>query len=100
MIISHEWDFEYNWQKYRVYDTAWLRKKGSIHWIEKIAYDKIRWMLEYVRPCIIFMIDWAEWVTHRDMTLLAEINNLALPIMVAVNKMDLLDSKQKKQMQT
>ena len=93
------WDFEYNWQKYRVYDTAWLRKKGSIHWIEKIAYDKIRWMLEYVRPCIIFMIDWAEWVTHRDMTLLAEINNLALPIMVAVNKMDLLDSKQKKQIQ-
>lgn len=93
------WDFEYKWQKYRVYDTAWLRKKGSIHWIEKIAYDKIRWMLEYVRPCIIFMIDWAEWVTHRDMTLLAEINNLALPIMVAVNKMDLLDSKQKKQIQ-
>lgn len=93
------WDFEYNWQKYRVYDTAWLRKKGSIHGIEKIAYDKIRWMLEYVRPCIIFMIDWAEWVTHRDMTLLAEINNLALPIMVAVNKMDLLDSKQKKQIQ-
>jgi predicted GTPase len=29
------------------------------------------------------------------MTLLAEINNLALPIIVAVNKMDLLDSKQK-----
>ena len=93
------WDFEYKWQKYRVYDTAWLRKKGSIHGIEKIAYDKIRWMLEYVRPCIIFMIDGAEWVTHRDMTLLAEINNLALPIMVAVNKMDLLDSKQKKQIQ-
>ena len=89
------WDFEYNWKKYRVYDTAWLRKKWSIHWIEKIAYDKIKWMLEYVRPCIIFMIDWSEWVTHRDMTLLAEINNLALPIIVAVNKMDLLDSKQK-----
>ena len=93
------WNFEYKWEKYRVYDTAWLRKKGSIHGIEKIAYDKIRWMLEYVRPCIIFMIDWSEWVTHRDMTLLAEINNLALPIMVAVNKMDLLDSKQKKQIQ-
>jgi len=30
------------------------------------------------------------------MTLLAEINNLALPITVVVNKMDLLDSKQKK----
>ena len=93
------WDFEYNGEKYRVYDTAWLRKKWNIHGIEKIAYDKIRWMLEYVRPCIIFMIDGAEWVTHRDMTLLAEINNLALPIMVAVNKMDLLDAKQRKQIQ-
>jgi len=30
------------------------------------------------------------------MTLLAEINNLALPIIIIVNKMDLLDSKQKK----
>lgn len=92
-------DFEYDGHKYRVYDTAWLRKKGSIHGIEKIAYDKIKAMLEYVRPCIIFMIDGSEWVTHRDMTLLAEINNLALPIMVAVNKMDLLDAKQKKQIQ-
>lgn len=89
------WDFEYNWKKYRVYDTAWLRKKWNIHWIEKIAYNKIKWMLEFIRPCVIFMIDGVEWVTHRDMTLLAEINNLALPIIVAVNKMDLLDSKQK-----
>jgi predicted GTPase len=30
------------------------------------------------------------------MTLLAEINNLALPIIVVVNKMDLLNDKQKK----
>lgn len=90
------WEFSFEWKNYKVYDTAWIRKKWSIHGIEKIAYDKIKWMLEYSRPTVIFMIDGEQWVTHRDMTLLAEINNLALPIIVAVNKMDLLDIKQKK----
>ncbi len=90
------WEFSFDWKEYKVYDTAWIRKKGSIHGIEKIAYDKIKWMLEYARPNIVFMIDGEQWVTHRDMTLLAEINNLALPIVVVVNKMDLLDDKQKK----
>ena len=89
-------DFNFEGKKYKVYDTAWLRKKWSIHGIEKIAYDKIKWMLEYSRPLVLFMIDGEQWVTHRDMTLLAEINNLALPIIIIVNKMDLLDSKQKK----
>lgn len=90
------WEFQLEWKKYKIYDTAWIRKKWSIHGIEKIAYDKIKWMLEYARPAVVFMIDWVEWVTHRDMTLLSEINNLALPIIFAVNKMDLLDSTQKK----
>ncbi|HRX63903.1 MAG TPA: ribosome biogenesis GTPase Der [Candidatus Absconditabacterales bacterium] len=89
-------DFNFEGKKYKVYDTAGLRKKGSIHGIEKIAYDKIKGMLEYSRPLVLFMIDGEQGVTHRDMTLLAEINNLALPIIIIVNKMDLLDSKQKK----
>ena len=93
------WEFEFEGKKYKVYDTAWIRKKWSIHGIEKIAYDKIKWMLEYARPAVLFMIDWKEWITHRDMTLLAEINNLALPVIFVVNKMDMLDSKQKKSIQ-
>jgi len=93
------WEFEFEGKKYKVYDTAWIRKKWSIHGIEKIAYDKIKWMLEYARPAVLFMIDGQEWVTHRDMTLLAEINNLALPIIFVVNKMDMLDSTQKKVIQ-
>ncbi|HKL43758.1 MAG TPA: ribosome biogenesis GTPase Der [Candidatus Absconditabacterales bacterium] len=89
-------EFTFQNKRYKVYDTVGLRKKGSIHGIEKIAYDKVKGMLEYARPAIVFMIDAEQGVTHRDMTLLAEINNLALPITVVVNKMDLLDSKQKK----
>ncbi len=90
------WEFTFAGKEYKVYDTAWIRKRWSIHGIEKIAYDKIKWMLEYSRPNVVFMIDGEQWVTHRDMTLLAEINNLALPVIVVVNKMDLLDDKQKK----
>lgn len=93
------WEFEFEGKKYKIYDTAWIRKKWSIHGIEKIAYDKIKWMLEYARPAVLFMIDWQEWLTHRDMTLLAEINTLALPIIFVVNKTDLLDATQKKAIQ-
>ncbi|HCB51677.1 TPA: hypothetical protein DEP21_03835 [Patescibacteria group bacterium] len=68
-----------------------------MHGIEKIAYDKTMDMLEYVRPVVIFMVDATEGITHRDMTLLAEINRLALPIIFALNKSDLLTEKEMKQ---
>jgi len=84
-------------KRYKIYDTAGIRKKWSIHGIEKIAYDKIKWMLKYARPAVIFMLDGEQWLTHRDLTLLSEINNLALPIIFAINKMDLLDDVQKRQ---
>jgi len=83
-------------KKYKIYDTAGIRRKWSIHGIEKIAYDKIKWMLKYVRPAVIFMLDAEQWLTHRDMTLLSEINDLALPVIFAINKMDLLDDVQQK----
>jgi GTP-binding protein len=41
------------------------------------------------------MIDATEGITHRDLTLIKEVYNLALPMIVCVNKMDLLDKKQK-----
>ena len=85
------------WKKeYDVYDTAGIRKKWKIHGIEKIAYDKINAMLEYVRPVVVFMIDTETGITHRDMTLLEEINRLALPMVFAVNKADLISSNQEK----
>jgi hypothetical protein len=44
--------------------------------LEKIAYQKTLTMLKYVRPIIIFLIDLAEGITHRDQTLLSEIDEL------------------------
>jgi GTP-binding protein len=64
-----------------------------MHVIEKIAFKKTMDMLEYVRPVVIFVIDATLGISHRDMTLLAEINRLALPIIFALNKSDLMPKK-------
>ena len=53
-------------------------------------------MLKYVRPIILFLVDGVEGISHRDMTLIQEINNLALPMILCVNKVDLLDAKHQK----
>ncbi len=83
-------------KKYVVYDTAGIRKKWSIHGIEKIANDKTLEMLKYIRPIILFLVDGVEGLSHRDMTLIQEINNQALPMILCVNKVDLLDAKHQK----
>lgn len=89
-------EFILNKKKYKVYDTAGIRKKGSVHGIEKIANDKTLDMLKFIRPIILFIVDGTEGISHRDMTLIQEINNLALPMIICLNKIDLLDNKQLK----
>lgn len=78
---------------YVAYDTAWIKKRWKIHWIEKIAYDKTKAMLEFVRPVVIFMVDCTQWITHRDMTLLQEVHQLALPMIFVLNKVDQVNPK-------
>ncbi|MEI7920033.1 MAG: GTPase, partial [bacterium] len=53
-------EFKVEKKKYVVYDTAGIRKKGNIHGIEKIAFDKTLDMLKYKRPIILFLIDGIE----------------------------------------
>jgi len=89
-------EFTIEKKKYVVYDTAGIRKKWDIHGIEKIAFDKTLEMLKYKRPIILFMVDGIEGLSHRDMTLIQEINNLALPMILCLNKVDLLDDKHQK----
>ncbi len=88
--------FTYNWQKYKVFDTAWVRRKWRIHWIERIAYEKIKSMLEHSRPIVIFMLDVTLWLTQRDFTLMAEAERLWLPILLIANKCDLFTSQEVK----
>lgn len=81
---------------YRLFDTAGIKRKWHMRWIEKIAYTKTKEMLAYLRPVALFIIDATEGITHRDMSLIQEINNIALPIIICLNKMDLLDRQEKK----
>lgn len=86
-------EFEYRGKKFIAYDTAGIKRKGKIHGIEKIAYDKTKAMLEFTRPIVVFMVDCTQGITHRDMTLLQEIHSLALPIIFALNKVDQVNPK-------
>ena len=84
----------YNWTEYEIIDTAWFRRKWKIHWLEKIAViDKLGSMLKYKKPILVVLFDVSEWVTHRDMTVLWEMIEKNLPIIVAFNKIDTLDEE-------
>lgn len=87
------WEFNYKGKDYIAYDTAGIKKIAQQHGIEKIAYDKTKAMLEYVRPIVVFMVDCTQGITHRDLTLLQEIHSLALPMIFVLNKVDLVSSK-------
>lgn len=86
-------NFSRKGREYVAYDTAWIKRRGKIHWIEKIAYDKTKAMLEFIRPVVIFMVDCTQWITHRDMTLLQEVHQLALPMIFVLNKVDQVNPK-------
>lgn len=86
-------DFKYGKQKFTVYDTAGIKKKWHMRGIESIAYQKTLDMLKYIRPTVVFVVDGTVWISHRDMTLLSEIHNLALPMIMVMNKSDLVNQK-------
>lgn len=79
---------------YTFYDTAGISKRGKMHDIVKISYNKTMDMIKYVRPIVIFMIDATDGISHRDMTIFEEVQIQALPIMFCINKSDLVDKKE------
>lgn len=81
-------EINYKNKKYKFYDTAWIRKKWKIHWLEKIALDKTLKMIDFVKPVVVLLIDVVEGVTHRDLSLLGDLIQLNVPIVVALNKID------------
>ena len=82
-------------QDYVLYDTAGIRRKGSIHGLEKIAFEKTYGMLKYYQPVVLFLIDGDEGVTKTDRALMKHILDLHLPTLVVINKIDLLNNLQK-----
>ena len=80
--------------EFEIIDTAGFRRKWKIHWLEKIAVkDKLEGVLKSKKPVIVVLFDISEWVTHRDMTVLWEMIEKWLPVVVALNKIDAVDEE-------
>jgi GTPase len=85
-------------QDYILYDTAGIRRKGSIHGLEKIAFEKTYGMLKYYQPVVLFLISGDEGVTKTDRALMTHILDLHIPILVVINKIDTLNNLQKEKL--
>ena len=85
-------------QDYILYDTAGIRRKGSIHGLEKIAFEKTYGMLKYYQPIVLFLISGDEGVTKTDRALMSHILDLHIPILVVINKIDTLNNLQKEKL--
>jgi len=81
-------------KEFQLFDTAWIRKKSKIVGLEKIAYAKTVDMLYYTRPVVAMVIDIQEWLTHRDKSLLGEIIRMGLCVVIALNKIDLVEPEE------
>lgn len=84
------WKVNYHGTEFKIFDTAWIRKRWKIKWLEKIALDKTVEMIKYVNPITVILLDAAEWVTHRDLSLIWEMIRLEVPLVIAINKTDLI----------
>lgn len=93
-------EIEHDNTKYMIYDTAWVRKHSKYKDIESIAHAKTFAMLEFVKPIVVLVIDGSLWITNQDHSVLDDVVKLKLPLIIAINKMDLLDEGQKKALRT
>lgn len=86
-------EFSFAGKSFSLYDTAGIRKKGRTSGMERIAYEKTISMVKYVRPVVVLVVDLEEGLTQRDKTLLGEFIDIGLPLVIAINKIDLFDPK-------
>ncbi|MDQ7982792.1 MAG: ribosome biogenesis GTPase Der [Spiroplasma sp.] len=87
--------FQYNKEKYCLIDTAGIRRKGKItDSIEK--YSVIRTTDAIKRSdLILFLLDADEGIIEQDLTVAGLAKNLDKPIIIVVNKWDLVANDEK-----
>jgi GTP-binding protein len=88
-------DFEWKGQKIRLFDTAGLRKKAKItETAEKLsASDAIR-AIRFAEV-VVLLIDAERPFEHQDLTIGHRVAEEGRALVVAINKWDLVDEKQK-----
>jgi GTPase len=53
-------EFDRGGSSWRIYDTAGIRRKGKIHGLERIALEKTRSMIKFIKPIVFLMVDSSE----------------------------------------
>lgn len=84
-------------QLYRMYDTAGIRRGARAAQLEKIAWEKTFKMLDFVKPIVVMMIDITESITHMDLKIIGDMIRFHVPIIVVLNKIDLVTEKEREQ---
>lgn len=87
--------FQYNKQRFCLIDTAGIRRKGKVtENIEK--YSAMR-TVDAVRrsDVILFLLDAAEGIIEQDLTVAGIAKNLNKPIIIVVNKWDLVKNDER-----
>ncbi|MBP6910341.1 ribosome biogenesis GTPase Der [Patescibacteria group bacterium] len=86
-------------QLFRMYDTAGIRRGARAVQLEKIAWEKTFKMIQFMKPMIIMMIDITESITHMDMKIIGDMIRFHVPIIIVLNKVDLVTAKELEQKQ-
>lgn len=82
--------FSYGDKIYKIIDTAGIRRKSKLAGLESIAFAKTKKMLERYKPIVVVLLDGSEWIANQDQALVSKIIKLWLPVLIAINKIDLL----------
>ena len=90
-------DIERDGRKYRLVDTAGLRRRGRVEEaVEKFSVVKTLQAIEHCQVAVI-MLDAGEGVTDQDATVLGAVLDAGRALVVAVNKWDGQSDYQRKQ---
>jgi GTPase len=90
-------DLEREGRKYRLVDTAGIRRKARVEEVvEKFSVIKALQAIEQ-SEVVVFMVDASEGVTEQDATVLGHVLQAQRALVIAVNKWDGLTQYQKEQ---
>ena len=93
-------DLERDGKKYRLVDTAGLRRKGRVEEaVEKFSIVKTLQAIEHCQVAVI-MLDASEGVTEQDASVLGAVLDAGRALVVAVNKWDHQTDYQRQQTET
>ncbi len=92
-------DLERDGRKYRLVDTAGLRRRGKVdEAVEKFSVVKTLQSIEQCQVAVV-MVDASEGVTEQDANVLGAVLDAGRALVVAVNKWDGLEKYQREQVE-